>query len=66
MKPVTNILLIIYIIVYTFLPIFDVSLMGGQTGFDYTAHTVTMSDELPMQLFALLPFIVAFSIPAER
>ena len=60
MKPVTNILLIIYIIVYTFLPIFDVSLMGGQTGFDYTAHTVTMSDELPMQLFALLPFIVAF------
>ena len=60
MKPLTNILLIIYIIVYTFLPIFDVSLMGGQTGFDYTAHTVTMSDELPMQLFALLPFIVAF------
>ncbi len=60
MKPITNVLLIIYIIVYTFLPIFNVSLVGGQTGFDYTAHTITNSDELLKQLFSLLPFIVAF------
>lgn len=60
MKPITNILLIIYIIVYTFLPLFDVSLMGGQTGFDYTAHTITSGVELTKQLFSLLPFIVAF------
>ena len=61
MKPITNILLIIYIGAYTFLPIFDVSLMGGQTGFDYTAHTITSSHELLKQLFSLLPFLVAFA-----
>ena len=61
MKPITNILLIIYIIAYTFLPIFDVSLVGGQTGFDYTAYTISNSDELLKQIFSLLPFIVAFA-----
>ncbi len=61
MKPITNILLIIYIIVYTFLPIFDVSLVGGQTGFDYTAYTITNSEDIIKQIFSLLPFIVAFA-----
>ena len=61
MKPITNILLIIYIIVYTFLPIFDVSLIGGQTGFDYTSHTITNSDQLLKQIFSLVPFITTFA-----
>ena len=61
MKPITNILLIIYIIIYTFLPIFELPLVGGQTGFDYTAHTITDSDSLLKQLFSLLPFISAFA-----
>ena len=60
MKPITNVLLVIYIIAYTFLPFFDVAFNGGWTGFDYTAYTITESSELSKQLFSLLPFAVAF------
>ena len=61
MKPITNILLIIYIIVYTFLPLFDVSLIGGQTGFDYTSHTINNCDQVLKQFFSVVPFITTFA-----
>ena len=36
MKPITNVLLVIYIIAYTFLPFFDVAFNGG--GLDLTTR----------------------------
>lgn len=60
MKLVTNILLLAAIIVYVFLPLFEVEFDGGMTGFTYTANTLTESTEWTKQIFSLLPFIGCF------
>ena len=60
MKPLTNILLIAYLVVYSFLPFFDVALDGGWSGLKYTAETISNAESLMNELFALLPFAVGF------
>lgn len=60
MKVVTNILLVAAMIIYLFLPLFEVEFDGGLTGFSYTANTLSDSADLAKQLFALLPFISCF------
>lgn len=60
MKPLTNILLIAYLVVYSFLPFFDVALDGGWSGLKYTAETISNAENLMNELFALLPFAVGF------
>lgn len=60
MKVVTNILLVAALIVYVFLPLFEVEFEGGMTGFSYTANTLSDSADLAKQLFALLPFVSCF------
>lgn len=60
MKPLTNILLIAQLIVYSFLPFFDVALDGSWSGLKYTAETISNAESLLNELFALLPFAVGF------
>ena len=60
MKSLTNILLIAYLVVYSFLPFFDVALDGGWSGLKYTAETISNAESLMNELFALLPFAVGF------
>lgn len=60
MKFVTNILLVASLVVYVFLPIFDVAFDGGWTGFSYTADTLTNSENVTEILFALLPYVACF------
>ena len=60
MKPITNILLVLALICYVFLPFYDISLLGTVTGLGFTAGTISQSLSLGNVLFALLPFIAIF------
>lgn len=60
MRPITNILLVLALICYVFLPFYDISLNGTVSGLDFTAGTITQSLSLGNVLLALLPFITCF------
>ena len=60
MKPITNILLVLALICYVFLPFYDLSLNGTRTGFGFTAGTISQAISLRNVLIALLPFIACF------
>lgn len=60
MKFITNILLVAALVVYVFLPLYNVEFEGGITGFAYSSNAITESHDLQKQLFALLPFISCF------
>ena len=60
MKPLTNILLVAFLIVYLFFPFFNVDFYGAWTGIKYTAETLTSSESLVKELFSLVPFVAGF------
>ena len=60
MRPITNILLVLALICYIFLPFYDISLHGTVTGLGFTAGTISQSLSLKSVLLALLPFITCF------
>ena len=60
MRPITNILLVLALICYVFLPFYALSLNGTVTGLAFTAGTITQSLSLGNVLLALLPFIACF------
>lgn len=60
MKPVTNILLVLALVCYVFLPFYDVTFQGHVTGFTYTAGTITRTMSFKGITFALLPFLAGF------
>lgn len=60
MKPITNILLVLALICYLFLPFYDISLLGTVNGLGFTAGTISQSLSLGNVLLALLPFIAIF------
>ena len=64
MKPITNILLILALICYLFLPFQDISLMGKVTGLGFTAGTISQSLSISNIALALLPFIACFGAVA--
>ena len=60
MRPITNILLVLALICYIFLPFYNISLMGTVTGLGFTAGTISQTLSLGNVLLALLPFITCF------
>lgn len=60
MKPISNILLVLALICYVFLPFYEISLQGGITGLDFTAGVITRTESLRGVTFALIPFICGF------
>lgn len=60
MRPVTNILLVLALICYVFLPFYALSLHGTVTGLQYTAGTISQAISLGSVIKALLPFIAIF------
>ena len=64
MKPITNILLILALICYLFLPFYDISLLGTVTGLGFTAGKISQSLSVGNVLLALLPFISIFGAVA--
>lgn len=60
MKPLTNILLAAYLIVYITFPLFNVDFDGGWAGIKYTSETLTRGGDALKMAFALIPFIAVF------
>ncbi len=60
MRPITNILLVLALISYVFLPFHDISLMGTVTGLGFTAGTISQFHSIGKVVLALLPFIACF------
>ena len=60
MKPITNILLVLAIVCYVFLPFYEISFQGTITGFDFTSSTITQEPTAKHIAFALLPFLSCF------
>lgn len=60
MKPITNILLLLALACYVFLPYFDASLAGDITGLGFTAGIITLNLGIKYTIFALIPFITMF------
>ncbi len=64
MRPITNILLVLALICYLFLPFQDISLMGKVTGLGFTAGTISQSLSISNIALALMPFIACFGAVA--
>ena len=60
MRPITNILLVLALICYVFLPFYNLSLQGSITGLQFTAGTISQAISLGSVVIALLPFIAVF------
>lgn len=60
MKPITSILLVLALICYIFLPLYEISFQGTITGFSFTAGSITQYPSVRHIAFALLPFISCF------
>lgn len=60
MKPLTSIILVVYIIIYLFLPLYNVSFDGSWIGLEYTSDTISLESDPLKIIFALIPFIATF------
>ncbi len=60
MRPITNILLVLALICYLFLPFYNISMIGTRTGLGFTAGTISQALSLRNVLVGLLPFIACF------
>ena len=57
MKPITNILLVLALVCYVFLPLMEITHMGSITGLDFSASLLSFNKHI---LYALTPFITLF------
>lgn len=60
MRPITNILLVLALICYLFLPFHDISLIGKVTGLGFTAGTISQFTSISRVALALVPFAACF------
>ena len=61
MKPITNILLLLALVSYIFLPLFEISLVGNLTGLQFTASMISANLSVVYTLYSLLPFLLLFA-----
>ena len=64
MRPITNILLVLALICYLFLPFHDISLIGKVTGLGFTAGTISQFTSIGRVALALVPFAACFGAVA--
>lgn len=60
MKPITNILLLLALVCYIFLPLFNITYMGSLNGLGFTSSMITYGPNYRFILYALTPFITLF------
>ena len=60
MRPITNILLVLALICYLFLPFHDISLIGKVTGLGFTAGTISQFTSISRVALALVPVAACF------
>lgn len=61
MKPITNIIIVLAIIAYLFLPFYDIAFQGGITGYEFTAGRITKYYTLRSLILALTPIVGGFA-----
>lgn len=59
MKPITNILLVLALVFYVFLPLFEITHMGSISGLDFSASLLSY-EQSRFTVFALTPFVTLF------
>jgi hypothetical protein len=64
MRPITNILLVLALICYLFLPFHNISLVGNVTGLGFTAGTISQFQSIAHVALALVPFLACFGAVA--
>ena len=64
MRPITNILLVLALICYLFLPFHNISLVGNVTGLGFTAGTISQFQSFARVALALVPFLACFGAVA--
>ena len=57
MKTIANIILVLALVCYTFLPFYDVSMKGDITGFDFSAGLISAVNGWQGVVIALLPYV---------
>ncbi len=60
MRPITNILLVLALICYVFLPFYEISFIGTRTGLGFTAGTISQALSIGSVIIALMPFAACF------
>lgn len=60
MKPITNLLIVLALVCYIFLPLFDITHMGSLNGLGFTSSLITYGPNYRFILYALTPFITLF------
>ena len=60
MKPITNILLVLALVCYVFLPLFEISHLGSVSGHEFTSSVINYNQGFKSTIFALTPFITIF------
>lgn len=60
MRPITNILLVLALICYLFLPFYEISLIGKVTGLGFTAGTISQFQSIARVALGLVPFAACF------
>ena len=60
MRFITNILLVLALICYVFLPFYEISFIGTRTGLGFTAGTISQALSIGSVVIALLPFAACF------
>ena len=60
MRSITNILLVLALICYVFLPFYEISFIGTRTGLGFTAGTISQALSIGSVVIALLPFMACF------
>ena len=60
MKQITNILLLLALVCYIFLPLFNITYMGSLNGLGFTSSMITYGPNYRFILYALTPFITLF------
>lgn len=60
MKTVSNIILVLALVCYTFLPFYDVAIKGAITGFDFSAGLISAVEGWRGVTLALVPYLAGF------
>ena len=55
MKPITNILLLLALVCYVFLPLFEISHMGSLTGLEFSSSLITYQLGMKYSLYYAIP-----------
>ena len=60
MKTISNIILVLALVCYTFLPFYNVAIKGDISGFDFSAGLITAVDSWRGVVLALVPYVAGF------